>query len=153
MRSPDYSSAAADPREHGRRIVTIYRERGEWLHAWQTATELVEAEPQRIGHHQTRVEIASFLEDAPRRTEAYLDLGDALRRAGAEEKAIAVYRRVLEHDDANVRARAALHEMRPPGPAEGAEAGFVDLRSMLVDDGPRTTRMRTETTPVRDAPQ
>lgn len=130
------------------RALQLYQEREEWLSAWQTASELVVAEPQHIGHHQARVEIASRLGDTIRRTEAYLDLGDALARTGAHEKAIAVFRRVLEHDEANQRARQALKELGSQVAAAPGGDGFVDFRAMVVDDGPRTTRMRTETTPV-----
>jgi tetratricopeptide (TPR) repeat protein len=130
------------------RALAIYRERNEWPSAWQAASELAEAEPQRIAHYQTRVEIASNLNDHAKRTEAYLDLGDALRRVGSDEKAIAVFRRVLDLEPEQVRALAALRDMTPTTAVRAGDEGFVDFRAMVVDDAPRTTRMRTETTRV-----
>jgi tetratricopeptide (TPR) repeat protein len=45
--------------------------------------------------------------------EAYLELADALLRVGAMDKALAVYRRVSEHDPGNQRALAALDALSP----------------------------------------
>ncbi len=132
------------------RALALYQERQDWNAAWQTATELIEAEPQHTGHHQSRVEVASNLGDRNRLVEAYLDLGAALRRQDSQEKAVAVFRRVLELAPEHPVAMSALAAIREGGdPASPAADSFIDLRSMLVDDGPRSTRMRTETTPIR----
>jgi tetratricopeptide (TPR) repeat protein len=69
-------------------------------------------------------------------------------REGSEDKAIAVYRRVLEIDDSHAGAREALQRMTPEAPASETPDGFIDLGAMLIDDAPRTTRMRTETTTI-----
>lgn len=142
--------------EHGDRAGSIaaleqslqeYQAQGEWIHAFQVATELIQAEPQSIARHQARVEIAAQMRDSRRLCEAYVELGDALVRLGNGDKAIAVFRRVLELDDANAHARAALRAMAPDSPAE-APTGFIDLGAMLIDDHPMSTRMRTETPDV-----
>jgi tetratricopeptide (TPR) repeat protein len=125
------------------RSLASYQEQGEWLHAFQAATELVQADPGVINRHQARVEVASKLRDVVRLCEAYADLGDALMRVGSEDKAVAVYRRVLELDEHHVRARSALRAMSPET-ADPSESGFIDLGAMLIDDHPRSTRMRTE---------
>lgn len=128
----------------------LHQEREEWLHAWQVATELVQAEPAAIARHQARVELAATrMQEPAKLCEAYADLGDALVREGSGEKAIAVFRRILEIDERHERARAALRAMAPDGPASDVPEGFVDFGAMVIDDaGPRTTRMRTETTAI-----
>ncbi len=136
--------------DHGERAAGIaaleqalagYQEHEEWLHAHRVAGELVLAEPASIARHQTRVEMAARLQDTAQLCEAYADLGDTLVREGSADKAVAVYRRVLELDDTNVRARAALRAMNP---TDETESEFIDLGAMLIDDHPRSTRMRTE---------
>ena len=144
--------------EHGDRAGGIarlesallgYQERAEWLHAWQVATELIQAEPKAIGRYQSRVEVASQMKDTPRLCESYVDLGDAFVREGSTDKAVAVYRRVLELDEHDARARAALRAMVPDAPAAETPEGFIDFAAMMNEDaGPRTTRMRTETTAI-----
>ncbi len=142
--------------EHGDRAGGIaaleqslltYQEQGEWLHAYHVATELIQAEPASIGRYQSRVEVAARMRDPARLCESYVELGDALVREGSEDKAVAVYRRVLELDDGNQRARTALRAMAPDV-VEADPSGFIDLGAMLIDDHPRSTRMRTETPDV-----
>ncbi|MEP6590090.1 MAG: tetratricopeptide repeat protein [Gemmatimonadota bacterium] len=129
--------------------LTGYQERGEWLHAWQVASELVQAEPTAIGRYQARVEVASQMKDVARLCESYAELGDAFLREGGSDKAVAVYRRILELDEHNARARAALRAMAPDTPAEETAEGFIDFAAMMNEDaGPRSTRMRTETTAI-----
>lgn len=133
------------------RAFASYLETGEWLHAYRVAGELIAAQPEDIARYQSRVEVATRLPDPALLREAYNDLGDALLRQGSREKAIAVYRRVLELEDTDVRARAALRAMAPETTREPAPEGFIDLGAELLDDaGPHTTRMRTETPTVAD---
>ncbi|MES2306110.1 MAG: tetratricopeptide repeat protein [Gemmatimonadota bacterium] len=144
--------------EHGDRAGGIarleaalagYQERAEWLHAWQVSTELVQAEPNSINRYQARVEVASQMKDGPRLCESYVELGDAFVREGSTDKAVAVYRRVLELDEYHERARAALRAMHPDAPSEQTADGFIDFAAMMNEDaGPRSTRMRTETTAI-----
>ena len=143
--------------EHGDRAGGIaalenslltYQEQGEWVHAYQVATELIQAEPAAIARYQARVEVAARMRDPARLCESYADLGDALVREGSPDKAVAVFRRVLELDDGHVRARAALRAMGPAADPNAAESEFIDLGAMLIDDHPRSTRMRTETPDV-----
>jgi tetratricopeptide (TPR) repeat protein len=143
--------------EHGDRAGGIaaleqslltYQEQGEWLHAYHVATELIQAEPASIGRYQARVEVAARMRDPARLCESYVELGDALVREGSVDKAVSVYRRVLELDDGNQPARAALHAMAPEVVESADPSGFIDLGAMLIDDHPRSTRMRTETPDV-----
>ncbi len=146
--------------EHGDRAGAIaslerslegYTEEGDWVRAWQVATELIQAEPQAIARYQARVEVAARMRDAERLCQSYMELGDALVREGSKEKAVAVYRRVLELDEHHEAARRALRQLGPEDAAKPVEEGFIDLGAMVIDDvGPRTTRMRTETTTISD---
>jgi tetratricopeptide (TPR) repeat protein len=79
---------------------------------WQRADDL-------IHDHQKRVEIGFRSGDRPRLVDAYLELADALLRVGALDKALAVYRRVAEHDPGNQRALAALDALHPVEEATG----------------------------------
>lgn len=131
------------------RALHLYSEREEWLHAWQVAGELIAADPESTARHQARVEVAARMHDTVRLVESYQALGDALVRGGASEKAVAVYRRLLELDEGNQAARTALRAMLPEGSEPTVPEGFVDFGAMVIDDaGPRSSRMRTETTAI-----
>jgi tetratricopeptide (TPR) repeat protein len=152
-----------------------YERREEWREAARVADRLVGVAPDVIRYHQKRVELAYRTGDRAPLLQAYLFLGDALARAGATDKAVAVYNRVREHDPGNTHALAALAGLAepvdeaprgaapppppaaapapsppaPPGPrapaTAGHDAGFVDLGSMILDEGgPRDTRMRID---------
>lgn len=133
------------------RALAGYLEAGQLDRAFHVASELVDAQPAVIDRYQTRVEVAVRLRDPASLCTAYLDLADALARLGQSEKAVAVYRRVLEIDESHAAARAALRKMAPDAaPAETAD-GFIDFGALVNDDvGPRSTRMRTETTTISD---
>ena len=148
-----------------------YEAHGEFDLAWGLADRLVAMQPDTIRFHQKRVEIAFRLEDRPRLIEAYLALGDSLIRADAVEKALAVYRRVLDHDPANREAHGALEAYAPrpaptppavtppapatPVPPQGpvltsavADDGFIDFGAMILEPEPeRDTRMTTAIQP------
>ncbi len=115
------------------------------LHAGaDIADTLVQVAPERVAFHQKRVELSVRIEDQGRLRVAYLDLADALVRIGEENRARAVYARVLEIDPYDDRARAALGSAAPPPPpTRGSDANFVDLADWLRDDAaPASTRMR-----------
>ena len=84
--------------------------------AWEPALDAVDAilvlEPDAVRYQQKRVELAYRTGDRTRLLTAYLDLADTLARAGAADKAAAVYGRILEHDPANERAREAMAAIR-----------------------------------------
>jgi tetratricopeptide (TPR) repeat protein len=150
-------------------------ERGEdWSSAVGIAERLVALEPDAIHNHQKRVELAFRTGERAPLLDAYLELGDALGRAGATDKALAVFRRVQEHDPSNGRASAAIAALSgpvstpvsvpappasraaparpaplppaPPAPVPAAAGDpFVDLGSMILEEStPRDTRMRIE---------
>ncbi len=154
-----------------------YARLGEWARAAELSERLVVLAPDAIRHHQKRVELAFRSGERAPLLAAYLSLGDALARAGATEKAMAVFGRVQEHDPGNAHAIAALAalrgeakpvaepaaeppvpappavpaaEVRPAAPPAAASRGpkpsdsFVDLGSMILDEGPRDTRMRID---------
>ncbi len=144
---------------------------GEWPSAAEAAERLTVLAQDTIRHHQKRVELAFRSGERGPLLDAYLALGDALARAGASDKATAVYGRVMEHDPGNVHAGRALAELtgeapsaaapaKRPGPPATAPApqaeprsaprsrgadSFVDLGSMILDEGAtRDTRMRID---------
>ncbi|MEP6572130.1 MAG: tetratricopeptide repeat protein [Gemmatimonadota bacterium] len=93
--------------------LVAYEGLEDWMHALDLVNELIRLEPNGIRYHQKRVELAYRTADKGRLIEAYVELGDALMRAGALDKALAVYRRVAEHDPGNRRALAALDALEP----------------------------------------
>jgi tetratricopeptide (TPR) repeat protein len=88
--------------------LAAHEVREEWAEAARLATRLVVIAPDVIRYHQKLVELAYREGDRGPLLDAYLSLGDALARAGAREKAIAVYGRVREHDPENGHAAAAM---------------------------------------------
>jgi tetratricopeptide (TPR) repeat protein len=130
------------------RALAGYLEQEDWTAAYRVATDLITAEPNSSNRHQARVEVAAKWGDRPHLTEAYVALGEAFQRMQAPDKAVAVFRRVLELDELNVAAREALRAMAPKADAPNPE-GYIDFGAMVIDDvGPRSTRMRTETSPI-----
>jgi tetratricopeptide (TPR) repeat protein len=69
---------------------------------------LITLQPEDVRYYQRRVEFAYRSGDRDQLLGAYLDLADVLARVQSEDKAIAVYWRVLEHDPENGRAQLAL---------------------------------------------
>ncbi len=126
--------------------------------ARSVADEIIRLDPNSVRHHQKRVEYAFRAADKPRLAEMYLELADALFRAGHADKARAVYQRVLELAPDDLRAQAALSTFGPPveetdealaveesaiavaeSPADG---DFVNLSDWLQEDeAPKSTRM------------
>jgi tetratricopeptide (TPR) repeat protein len=135
----------------------LYESGEHWEGASETVGLLVTLIPDDIRYHQKLVEFAYRSGNKLRLIEAYLALADALVAMGEPEKAEAVYQRVADHEPDNERARRALSELAaeaaPPSPPSGADParaaagpGFVDLGSLIMDDGSprRDTRMRIE---------
>jgi tetratricopeptide (TPR) repeat protein len=102
--------------------ITAFERDDEWLPALDAVDALLALEPDAIRHQQKRVELAYRSGDRTRLLGAYLGLAEALVRAEALDKAIAVYRRILEHDPDNAGARDALAwlEKETAPPAEAA---------------------------------
>jgi tetratricopeptide (TPR) repeat protein len=104
--------------------------------------ELIRLDPSGVRYHQKRVELAFRGGDRTRLLDAYVELGDALMRVGALDNAVAVYRRVVEHDPENGRAQAALDSLAPPEEAPAAQAGLdaeepegeIDIQEATEDE-------------------
>lgn len=135
--------------------LTRFEELEDWDQANDVAQELARLEPSGIRYFQKLVELAYRVGHRGRVVESYLELGDALVRIGAVEKALAVYGRVAESEPDNMRARAALDALAPPAPppapvapAPPTDAKFVDLGAMVLDEEtgsrPKDTRMRVQ---------
>jgi tetratricopeptide (TPR) repeat protein len=141
----------------------MYESAENWEGASEAVGLLVTLVPDDIRYHQKLVEFAYRSGNKARLIEAYLALADALVEMGEPEKAEAVYQRVADHEPDNERARRALTRLAegrattPSSPRPSAEpprtptagapaAGFVDLGSLIMDDGlpRRDTRMRIE---------
>lgn len=91
-----------------------YEQREDWARASDIINELIRLDPNGVRYHQKRVEIGFRSGDRSRLIDSYLELADALLRVGAMDKALAVYRRVSEHDPGNQRALAALDAFASP---------------------------------------
>ena len=87
-------------------------------------------QPEDVRFYQRRVEYAYRAGDRDSLLGAYLDLADALARGQSEDKAIAVYWRVLEHDPDNARAQLALQLL-----------GVLDLEPAAEDEGASVATM------------
>ena len=79
--------------------------------ASKVADEIVLLNPDSVRHHQKRVEYAFRTNERGRLIEAYLELADALFRAGTLEKSRAIYQRVIDLAPDDVRAQAALENI------------------------------------------
>ncbi|MFL5608083.1 MAG: tetratricopeptide repeat protein [Gemmatimonadaceae bacterium] len=103
-------------------VAMIGFERADDLDAASSiADEMVRLVPGSVRHLQKRVEYAFRQNERGRLIEAYLELADALFRAGTVDKSRAIYQRVLDLAPDDVRALAALETMpapeAPPAPA------------------------------------
>jgi tetratricopeptide (TPR) repeat protein len=111
---------------HELETAMIGSERAEDLDAAASlADEIVRLNPSSVRHHQKRVEYAFRLNERGRLIEAYLELADALFRAGQVEKSRAIYQRVLDLAPDDVRAQTALESIpaaEAPAPAAKAPA-------------------------------
>jgi tetratricopeptide (TPR) repeat protein len=86
---------------------------------------LITLHPDSVRYYQKRVEYSYRTGDRSRLLDAYLDLGDALLRMQADDKAAAVYGRVLEHDPQSPRARYGLQQLGllvDEAPVEGEDS-------------------------------
>ncbi len=106
--------------------LEAYEAAGSWESAMDVVDALLHLEPDVIKYQQKRVELAYRSGDRTRLLGAYLDLADALVRAGAADKALAVYGRILEHDPSNARARDAMAWLEPAPEPDEAEPLAVD---------------------------
>jgi tetratricopeptide (TPR) repeat protein len=121
-----------------------YEGREDWPHASDLINELIRLDPNGVRYHQKRVEIGFRSGDRSRLIDSYLELADALLRVGAMDKALAVYRRVSEHDPGNQRALAALDALSsaedelppippPEPPATAARSDVAGQADQAVD--------------------
>ncbi len=156
-------------------VAMVGFERGDDLvSAAKIADEIVLLHPDSVRHHQKRVEYAFRTNEGGRLIDAYLELADALFRAGQVDKSRAIYQRVIDLSPDDLRAQTALESfpaieepaptaaarqrpssavIRPsqgtstaaiPGPRPDDE-GFVNLGDWLRDDeAPKDTRMIVE---------
>ncbi|MEP7002376.1 MAG: tetratricopeptide repeat protein [bacterium] len=84
--------------------------------ASKLADEIVLLNPSSVRHHQKRVEYAFRTNERGRLIEAYVQLADALFRAGQVEKSRAIYQRVIDLAPEDLRAQSALESFPEPEP-------------------------------------
>ena len=104
--------------------------------------EIVRLDPASVRHHQKRVEYAFRRNERGTLIEAYLQLADALFRAGSMDKSRAIYQRVLDLAPDDTRVQAALEAFPapepapapPPAPKGRAGAARPAAAAMSVDD-------------------
>jgi tetratricopeptide (TPR) repeat protein len=91
------------------------------------ADEILRLDPNSVRHHQKRVEYSFLLNDRARLVEAYLELADCLFRNGHQDKAQAVYQRVLDiaPDDARAKSALALFGEAQGAPVSDAQSRFA----------------------------
>lgn len=99
-----------------------------YAEALKVARVLLGLEPDDTSLYQKQAEYAFRTDDRESLARAYLDLGRHLRSSGRDDKAEAVFRRVLEIDPENEEAR----DMIAPPPS--GEDGYVDLASLVLDE-------------------
>jgi len=123
-----------------------YAHAEDYMSAMRCVRELLLGEPDQVEYHQRLVEYAHRADDRTLLVSGYLELADCLIRTGAPAKARAVHTKVLDIDPTNRRAAAALgEEGDSAAPAtDDAEAGYVDLGSMVIERGEKTTRWTVE---------
>ena len=139
--------------------------------ASKLADEIVLLNPASVRHHQKRVEYAFRTNDRSQLIEAYLQLADALFRAGQVDKSRAIYQRVIDLSPEDQRAQAALESFpdepsaelpvppssrqtvgiprasspaaaRPSAPVATPDEEYINLGDWLRDDeAPKDTRM------------
>jgi tetratricopeptide (TPR) repeat protein len=121
-----------------------YERREEWGDAAGVADRLTGVAPDNIRYHQKRVELAYRAGDRAPLLRAYLALGDALARAGATDKAAAVYNRVREHDPGNTHALAALAGLAEPADEPPAPSAAPALSESEFEPEPAPEPARHE---------
>ncbi len=107
-----------------------YEAKEDWPKALDVTNELISLDTTVVRFYQKRVELAFRLGDREYLVDSYLELGDSLLRSGTVDKAVAVYRRVAEHEPGNQRAATALLTLageetpsaKPAAPAKAASA-------------------------------
>jgi len=139
-----------------------YEGREDWQRADDVIGSLVRMDPNAVRFHQKRVEIGFRTGDRARLVDAYLELADALLRVGAMDKALAVYRRVADHDPGNTRAQSALEVLAPidePAPESGRVSGGTaspptpSLPESAAPSVAQPSRGRTTPAPAPAAPE
>ena len=112
--------------------------------ASKLADEIVLLNPASVRHHQKRVEYAFRTDDRSQLIEAYLQLADALFRAGQVDKSRAIYQRVIDLSPEDLRAQAALESFpeepvaEAPAPSSRQTVG-ISRASTPVAAGPSAT--------------
>ena len=108
-------------------LRAIVAEAGRYEDALGVVLEMEQYAADDIRFKQFRVEYASLLDRDDELVAAYLDLADALNRRGAETKAQAVARRVLDLQPDNAQAQALLRG------GSARRRDYVDLSAFLSE--------------------
>ena len=116
------------------------------------AEEIARLSPETVRFHQKRVEYAFRTNDKLRLIEAYLALAGALLNSQQNDKARAVYQRVLDLSPDDIRAQAALESIsvevpEPPPPEPAAPARKAPARGAPASSPVRTRSAEPEPSP------
>jgi tetratricopeptide (TPR) repeat protein len=111
------------------------------------ADEILRLDPNSVRHHQKRVEYSFLLNDRARLVDAYLELADCLFRNGHQDKAQAVYQRVLDIAPDDARAKSALALF-----GEGQNASMSDAESIFAPPPAQQTRPPAQRAPAAPPP-
>ncbi len=103
--------------------------------ASKIADEIVLLNPASVKHHQKRVEYAFRTNERGRLIEAYLQLAEALFRAGQMEKSRAIYLRVIDLAPDEQRAQAALESFPAPEVSQAPPAPAAKTRQTGTSRG------------------
>lgn len=131
--------------------ASMYGLQENWDDAGAMMARVIELEPGGIRHHQRRVEYAFRTGSRARLIEAYLSLAEALVGIREPEKAVAVYRHVLDLDPRNQRAHQGLAHLAPPPEPEAAPSAPPPAASAPAAAPPPAAPAPPRAAPARGA--
>jgi tetratricopeptide (TPR) repeat protein len=119
------------------------------------ADEILRLDPNSVRHHQKRVEYSFLLNDKSRLVDAYLQLADCLFRNGHEEKAQAVYQRVIDIAPDDARAQAALAVFGDSAAASAPEpvSSFAPPPPRAAPEPPPRAQAPSRPAPAKQPPK
>jgi len=103
----------------------------------ESVRDAISARPDDVELRQRLVELAYQSGDEKDLVEAFLGLGETLKRSGQAARAKAAFQQALQFDPANEQAKAALGQVAPaskPVKEVAAHQDYVDLGALILGD-------------------